>query len=184
MPDVYPCPECGNEETEWGKTGPTDESVPPPEGVRARLEGSRRTGHRRRHHPYQGRWADSAAAPLQERGVVQGPIRDGKALLGRQCMDGAHGGLGSTYSSTIPGGGRRRLADVQLPGVRRLPSSEGSPRHCHAPHGSGTLWCMAEKDSRRSQLLRGVLDICLLAVMSEGPAYGYEMTKRLRARGL
>jgi len=43
---------------------------------------------------------------------------------------------------------------------------------------------MAETDSRRSQLLRGVLDICLLAVMSEGPAYGYEMTKRLRARGL
>jgi PadR family transcriptional regulator PadR len=55
---------------------------------------------------------------------------------------------------------------------------------CHAPQGSTTLWCMAETDSRRSQLLRGVLDICLLAVMSEGPAYGYEMTKRLRARGL
>jgi len=31
---------------------------------------------------------------------------------------------------------------------------------------------------------RGVLDLCLLAVISEGPAYGYEMTKRLRARGL
>jgi len=29
-----------------------------------------------------------------------------------------------------------------------------------------------------------VLDLCLLAVMQEGPAYGYEMTKRLRARGL
>src|ERR1700734_3536782 len=43
---------------------------------------------------------------------------------------------------------------------------------------------MGEADSRRSQLLRGVLDICLLAVMSEGPAYGYEMTKRLRTRGL
>jgi PadR family transcriptional regulator PadR len=40
------------------------------------------------------------------------------------------------------------------------------------------------KESRRSQLLRGVLDLCLLAVMDEGPAYGYEMTKRLRARGL
>ncbi len=39
-------------------------------------------------------------------------------------------------------------------------------------------------DGRRSQLLRGVLDLCLLAVMGEGPAYGYEMTKRLRARGL
>jgi PadR family transcriptional regulator PadR len=39
-------------------------------------------------------------------------------------------------------------------------------------------------ESRRSQLLRGVLDLCLLAVMDEGPAYGYEMTKRLRDRGL
>ncbi|MGD0715631.1 MAG: PadR family transcriptional regulator [Gaiellaceae bacterium] len=43
---------------------------------------------------------------------------------------------------------------------------------------------MAAVESRRSQLLRGVLDLCLLAVMQEGPAYGYEMTKRLRARGL
>lgn len=43
---------------------------------------------------------------------------------------------------------------------------------------------MARRESRRSQLLRGVLDLCLLAVMEEGPAYGYEMTKRLRARGL
>ncbi len=39
-------------------------------------------------------------------------------------------------------------------------------------------------ESRRTQLLRGVLDLCLLAVMEEGPAYGYEMTKRLRDRGL
>ncbi|MBV8387346.1 MAG: PadR family transcriptional regulator [Acidimicrobiia bacterium] len=37
---------------------------------------------------------------------------------------------------------------------------------------------------RGTELLRGVLDLCLLAVMQEGPAYGYEMTKRLRARGL
>ena len=29
-----------------------------------------------------------------------------------------------------------------------------------------------------------MLDLCLLAVMQEGPAYGYEMTKRLRGRGL
>lgn len=43
---------------------------------------------------------------------------------------------------------------------------------------------MATPDGRRSQLLRGALDLCLLAVMDEGPAYGYEMTKRLRARGL
>ena len=43
---------------------------------------------------------------------------------------------------------------------------------------------MASKERRRTELLRGVLDLCLLAVMQEGPAYGYEMTKRLRARGL
>jgi len=43
---------------------------------------------------------------------------------------------------------------------------------------------MASETRRRSELLRGVLDLCLLAVIEEGPAYGYEMTKRLRARGL
>ncbi|HEY1540324.1 MAG TPA: PadR family transcriptional regulator [Solirubrobacteraceae bacterium] len=43
---------------------------------------------------------------------------------------------------------------------------------------------MATDEHRRTQLLRGVLDLCLLSVMQEGPAYGYEMTKRLRARGL
>jgi PadR family transcriptional regulator, regulatory protein PadR len=44
--------------------------------------------------------------------------------------------------------------------------------------------CMGAPQNRRSQLLRGVLDLCLLAVVEEAPAYGYEMTKRLRARGL
>ena len=49
---------------------------------------------------------------------------------------------------------------------------------------NGSLWCMGNREGRRSQLLRGVLDLCLLAVMGEGPAYGYEMTKRLGGRGL
>lgn len=43
---------------------------------------------------------------------------------------------------------------------------------------------MVETGARRTQLLRGVLDLCLLTVMADGPAYGYEMTKRLAARGL
>jgi PadR family transcriptional regulator PadR len=43
---------------------------------------------------------------------------------------------------------------------------------------------MIQDTARRTELLRGTLDLCLLAVMEEGPAYGYEMTKRLRARGL
>ncbi len=32
--------------------------------------------------------------------------------------------------------------------------------------------------------LKGSLDLLLLAVLDEGPAYGYEMTRRLRDRGL
>jgi PadR family transcriptional regulator, regulatory protein PadR len=43
---------------------------------------------------------------------------------------------------------------------------------------------MGNEEGRRSQLLRGVLDLCLLAVIGEGQTYGYEMTKRLRGRGL
>lgn len=43
---------------------------------------------------------------------------------------------------------------------------------------------MVDVSQRRTELLRGVLDLCLLAVIEESPAYGYEMTKRLRARGL
>lgn len=37
---------------------------------------------------------------------------------------------------------------------------------------------------RRSQLLKGVLDMCLLAVIAEEPSYGYEMARKLDERGL
>ena len=37
---------------------------------------------------------------------------------------------------------------------------------------------------RRSQLLKGVLDMCLLAIISEEPSYGYEMANKLSTRGL
>jgi PadR family transcriptional regulator PadR len=36
----------------------------------------------------------------------------------------------------------------------------------------------------RSQLLKGVLDMCLLALISEEPSYGYEMVRKLQERGL
>ena len=49
---------------------------------------------------------------------------------------------------------------------------------------SATMRRMAMGSQRRTELLRGVLDLCLLAVVDESPAYGYEMTKRLRDRGL
>lgn len=43
---------------------------------------------------------------------------------------------------------------------------------------------MAATETRRTQLLRGVLDLCALAVMADEPVYGYELTERLRAQGL
>jgi PadR family transcriptional regulator len=36
----------------------------------------------------------------------------------------------------------------------------------------------------RSQLLKGVLDMCLLSVIEEEPSYGYEMANKLSQRGL
>ncbi len=36
----------------------------------------------------------------------------------------------------------------------------------------------------RSQLLKGVLDMCLLAIISEEPSYGYEMADKLSSKGL
>ncbi|MEM7094832.1 MAG: PadR family transcriptional regulator [Actinomycetota bacterium] len=35
-----------------------------------------------------------------------------------------------------------------------------------------------------SQLLKGVLDMCLLALIAEDPSYGYEMASKLESRGL
>jgi PadR family transcriptional regulator PadR len=35
-----------------------------------------------------------------------------------------------------------------------------------------------------SQLLKGVLDMCLLALIAEEPSYGYEMVDKLERRGL
>ena len=37
---------------------------------------------------------------------------------------------------------------------------------------------------RSSQLLKGVLDMCLLAVIAEQPSYGYEMVRKLSNKGL
>ena len=39
-------------------------------------------------------------------------------------------------------------------------------------------------DQRRSQLLRGVLDVCLLALIAERPRYGFEFTQALADAGL
>ncbi|CAL9310713.1 PadR family transcriptional regulator [Streptomyces sp. NPDC052644] len=39
-------------------------------------------------------------------------------------------------------------------------------------------------DQRRSQLLRGVLDVCLLALIAQRPRYGFEFTQALADSGL
>ncbi|MFE1830975.1 PadR family transcriptional regulator [Streptomyces yangpuensis] len=42
----------------------------------------------------------------------------------------------------------------------------------------------ATGDQRRSQLLRGVLDLCLLSLIAERPRYGFEFAEALAAGGL
>lgn len=39
-------------------------------------------------------------------------------------------------------------------------------------------------EKRNSQLLKGVLDMCLLAIIAEEPSYGYEMVRKMEERGL
>ncbi|GAB2649872.1 PadR family transcriptional regulator [Prescottella soli] len=46
------------------------------------------------------------------------------------------------------------------------------------------MLCMSPSVERRSLILRGVLDICLLALLREQPVYGYELTERLAERDL
>ena len=36
----------------------------------------------------------------------------------------------------------------------------------------------------RTQVLKGVLEVCLLALIAEEPSYGYEMVEKLSTRGL
>jgi PadR family transcriptional regulator, regulatory protein PadR len=40
------------------------------------------------------------------------------------------------------------------------------------------------ESDRRSQWLRGVLDLCVLALLEEGESYGYELAQRLDSAGL
>jgi PadR family transcriptional regulator PadR len=42
----------------------------------------------------------------------------------------------------------------------------------------------AAGDQRRSQLLRGVLDLCLLSLIAEQPRYGFEFADALNLSGL
>lgn len=40
------------------------------------------------------------------------------------------------------------------------------------------------EQDRRTQLLHGVLDMCLMSIIEEEASYGYEMVRKLRSRGL
>jgi len=39
-------------------------------------------------------------------------------------------------------------------------------------------------DTRSTQLLKGTLDMCLLATIAQRPCYGYEMVQQLAGQGL
>ena len=53
------------------------------------------------------------------------------------------------------------------------------------PHGNmHDMVLKATGQGRATQLLHGVLDMCLLSIISEEASYGYEMVSKLRERGL
>src|SRR5262245_60103630 len=54
------------------------------------------------------------------------------------------------------------------------PARTGPPGHGDGPLGG----------DRHTQLLRGVLDMCLLALLAERPTHGYDLVRRLDAIGL
>jgi len=95
-------------------------------------------------------------------------------MLSLDCLLGSRRRILREFNS------RRAPPELTLRKLR-FADSAGSLR-CKAIHA--IMQCMAARDTRRSQLLRGALDLCLLAAVEDEPAYGYEMTKRLRARGL
>lgn len=45
-------------------------------------------------------------------------------------------------------------------------------------------WKGCARMSIRSQLLKGILDGCILAVIDKAPVYGYELSKKLQEAGL
>ncbi|MDT0448115.1 PadR family transcriptional regulator [Streptomyces hesseae] len=47
-----------------------------------------------------------------------------------------------------------------------------------------TISRLPEGDQRRSQLLRGVLDLCLMTLIAERPRYGFEIVEALEERGM
>lgn len=46
------------------------------------------------------------------------------------------------------------------------------------------MLCMSAVVERRSLILRGVLDLCVLALLEDRPVYGYEISQRLAEQGL
>ena len=64
-----------------------------------------------------------------------------------------------------------------------MPSTEmhGLERHGLERHG---LKMPSTDTSHHSQLLRGLLDMCLLSVIADQPSYGYEMIRELKERHL
>ncbi len=114
-------------------------------------------------------------------------LRRRSALLPRFAFAHARGSRFALAIGWLPGGALLRPLSVSgaaKPRRRRGARALAPRGHLRCKAIAATLRRMARSEQRRTQLLRGVLDLCLLAVMEEGPAYGYEMTKRLRARGL
>jgi len=120
-------------------------------------------------------------------GAAGRPVVSDRLDDAKRAMAGADG---ETFAAAEPvvadraSVGERSIGSEHRKNRFRRPVASKPTYDLHRKALPGTLRRMASTERRSSQLLRGVLDLCLLAVIADDPAYGYEMTKRLRARGL
>ncbi len=68
--------------------------------------------------------------------------------------------------------------------LRRVPRNICSAHYCATPSSSAILSRMTPEPERRTQLLRGALDTCLLALLARNPTHAYDLVVLLEAHGL
>ena len=133
---------------------------------------------------YVPRWWNGRHAVLRGQcpfGRVSSNLTLGTIIKSSVLLTGRHGQVVRQSSAKAPPPVRIRLA----PPRHSTGSQSGSPFLLFDICLVGTIMhCMISREPQRSQMLKGILDPCLLAVIAEHEAYGYEIVARLEAAGL
>lgn len=94
-----------------------------------------------------------------------------------RCMVPSNGGLGKKRATKSNKPGKSATSS------KRSPAKKSAAKKA-AANGSADPAAVPDISVHHTQLLKGVLDMCLLAVIDEEPSYGYEMVRKLADRHL